>query len=72
MKQYDFKFKKRAAKAMVKIRESGVRGDITRLAAQLDVPRINLTRWERLYTSGILKKSNALSFSANPSTMIRG
>ena len=68
--QYSLKFKKKAVAALKEARLA--HGGIKALCALLDVPVNNLYNWEAQANKGLLKKSNAVAFSTNPSAMRRG
>lgn len=71
-RQFDIKFKRKAVKGLQKIREIGVHGDVKRYFQTIGVGPAQVYHWEKQLSSGILKKLNAVSFSTNPSAMIRG
>lgn len=72
LRQFDIKFKRKAVKTVQKLREEGVHGDVKRFLDMTGLTYQHISYWEAQVSSGVLKKSNAVSFSTNPSAMIRG
>jgi hypothetical protein len=71
-RQFDMKFKKKAVKAVAAARASGVWGLIGRTCEALEIRPNMVFMWERQIAAGLMTKKNAVAFSRNPSTMVRG